>query len=59
MGIIAMLLAFIPSHIHFIQLGACVPDGLCTPVWVAWFRLVIIHPCFIFWAYWQGRKRLQ
>ncbi|HAA11135.1 MAG TPA: hypothetical protein DCE41_05295 [Cytophagales bacterium] len=58
-GIVAMLIAFIPSHVYFIQIGSCIPDGLCTPTWVAWFRLLAIHPFFMGWAAWQGRKRLH
>ncbi len=50
-GLIAMLLAFIPAHVYFIQLGGCVPGGLCTPMWVAWVRLVVIHPLLIWWAW--------
>ncbi|MCS5489539.1 DoxX family protein [Algoriphagus limi] len=50
-GIILMLLAFIPSHVYFIQIGSCVPDSLCTPEWVAWARLVIIHPLLMLWAW--------
>jgi uncharacterized membrane protein len=50
-GIIILLILFIPSHIHFIQIGACIPDGLCTPHWVAWVRLIIIHPLLLFWAW--------
>jgi len=50
-GIILMLIAFIPSHIYFIQIGSCVPDGLCVPEWIGLFRLVIIHPLLIFWAW--------
>ncbi len=37
--IIAMLIAFIPAHIYFIQIGGCVQDGLCAPEWVGWVRL--------------------
>ena len=54
-GIIILLLSFIPSHIYFIAIGACIPDGLCTPIWLAWIRLVIIHPLLIFWA-WNTSK---
>jgi uncharacterized membrane protein len=54
-GIMAMLIAFIPSHVYFIQIGSCVPDGLCTSEWVGWVRLVFVHPLFIFWA-WVHRK---
>lgn len=54
-GIIALLIAFIPSHIYFIQIGGCVDAGLCVPAWVAWIRLLIVHPLLIYWA-WQVRK---
>ena len=50
-AIVAMLVAFIPSHIYFIQIGSCVENGLCTPEFVAWIRLVIIHPLLIWWAF--------
>jgi uncharacterized membrane protein len=51
-GIIGMLLAFIPAHIYFIQIGSCIPEGLCVPQWVGWLRLIIIHPLLIAWAWW-------
>ncbi len=50
-GIIVLLVLFIPSHIYFIQIDACVPDGLCTPLWVAWVRLILIHPLLLFWVW--------
>ena len=28
-GIIVLLMFFIPSHIYFIKIGSCVPNGLC------------------------------
>lgn len=46
-----MLIAFIPSHIHFIMIGSCVDDGLCVSPWIGWFRLLVIHPLLLFWAY--------
>ncbi len=49
--IVLMLLAFIPSHVYFIQIGGCITEGLCVPSWIAWFRLIIIHPILIFWAW--------
>jgi len=55
-GIIAMLIAFIPSHVYFIQIGGCTTNGLCVPLWVAWVRLLLIHPLLIAWA-WYVRKR--
>lgn len=55
-GIIAMLIAFIPSHIYFIEIGGCIATGLCAPLWVGWLRLVIIHPLLIIWA-WRSANR--
>ena len=51
-GIFVMLLAFIPAHIYFIQIGSCIPNGLCVPQWVGWARLVIIHPILLAWVWW-------
>ncbi|MEL7001742.1 MAG: MauE/DoxX family redox-associated membrane protein [Bacteroidota bacterium] len=48
---IAMLISFIPSHVYFIQIGSCVTEGLCVPAWIAWVRLIIIHPLLIWWVY--------
>ena len=54
-GLIALLVAFIPSHVYFIHIGSCVPEGLCTPPWVAWVRLLVIQPLFMWWV-WVSRK---
>jgi uncharacterized membrane protein len=51
-SLIAMLVAFIPSHVYFIELGGCIPEGLCVPEWVGWVRLVIIHPFLMAWVWW-------
>ena len=51
LGIIVLLVLFVPSHVHFIQIGGCVGEGLCVPQWVAWLRLVAIHPLLIYWAF--------
>lgn len=53
LGIVCMLVAFIPAHLHFIQAGHCV-GNLCVPPWVGWARLLIIHPVLIWWA-WKAR----
>jgi len=50
-GIVLLLIAFIHSHVYFIQIGGCIGDGLCVPLWVGWVRLVLIHPLLIMWAY--------
>ncbi|MEY2705519.1 MAG: hypothetical protein RL407_1581 [Bacteroidota bacterium] len=55
-GIIILLLAFIPSHIYFIQVGSCIAGGLCVPLALGWIRLLLIHPILLFWAYWSGKQ---
>ncbi|MEM9391114.1 MAG: MauE/DoxX family redox-associated membrane protein [Bacteroidota bacterium] len=55
-AIIIMLMAFIPSHIYFIQIGSCIPDGLCVPEWIGWGRLLVIHPLLIYWV-WTHRSQ--
>lgn len=55
-GIFAMLVAFIPSHIYFIQIGSCIPNGLCAPEYVGWLRLLLIHPILIWWAWIYTKK---
>jgi len=52
-GVILLMLLFIPTHIYFIQIGSCIPDLLCTPQWLGWVRLVIIHPLLVLWAWWH------
>jgi uncharacterized membrane protein len=50
-GILFLLIAFLPAHIYFIQKGGCVSNSLCVPAWVAWARLLLIHPVLLYWAY--------
>lgn len=56
-GIILMLLAFVPAHVYFIELNSCIENGICLPPWTGWFRLIVIHPILIGWAYLYTRKR--
>ncbi len=56
LAIIILLILFIPSHIYFIQIGACVEEGLCTPKWVAWTRLILVHPLLMLWSWKVGRN---
>lgn len=51
--ILVLLVLFVPSHVYFIQIGSCVPDGLCLPPLGAWIRLVVVHPILMLWAYWH------
>jgi uncharacterized membrane protein len=55
-GIILMLLAFIPAHVYFIQIGSCIGSGLCVAEWIGWFRLVVIHPALLLWAWFAGKS---
>jgi len=50
-GIIFLMIAFIPAHIHHIKMDGCVSDQICIPLWAAWVRLIIIQPLIILWAY--------
>lgn len=52
-GIITMLVAFVPSHVFFIQEGNCIQNSLCVPNWVGWLRLIVVHPLLILWAFWH------
>lgn len=52
-GIIAMLIAFVPAHIHHIQTGGCPSERLCAPLWVTWVRLLVFQPLLIAWAWWN------
>ena len=45
--IIAMLIAFIPSHIYFIQ-----KESTSMMLVIGWVRLLIIHPLLLWWAWW-------
>ncbi len=54
-GILLMLIAFIPSHVYFIQLDGCVDGGLCTGLLIAWVRLVVVHPLLIAWSFWHTK----
>jgi uncharacterized membrane protein len=54
-GIFIMLVAFIPSHIYFIQKGNFKLGSFeITPV-IAWFRLLVIHPVLLLWAWYISK----
>lgn len=55
LGIIAMLIAFIPAHVHHIQTGGCPTEELCAPLWATWVRLLVVHPLLMLWAWWHRR----
>lgn len=51
-GIIAMLIAFVPAHVHHIRTGGCPTEALCVPLWAAWVRLLAGQPLLVLWAWW-------
>ena len=52
-GIIVLMVLFLPVHLYFIQLGSCIQDILCVPEWMGWARLLIVQPLLILWAWWH------
>ncbi len=53
-GLTAMLIAFLPAHIYMVtDADKIFLDGKGLPVWVAWVRLLIVHPLLIGWAWWH------
>lgn len=54
-GIFMMLIAFIPSHVYFIQKGSFQLGSFeVTPV-IAWFRLLVVHPLLLLWAWYASK----
>lgn len=55
-GIVLMLIAFIPSHIYFIQRGYfSLGSFTMTPI-ISWVRLILVQPLLILWALWISRE---
>lgn len=54
-GIVLLMLAFIPAHVYFIQIGNCIEGGLCVAAWIGWVRLVVIHPLLIGLGYYFSK----
>jgi uncharacterized membrane protein len=50
-GIMLLMIAFVPAHIHHIQMDGCVSEQICIPVWAAWVRLLVGQPFIMLWAY--------
>ena len=55
MGIIVLLILFVPVHIFMIQKGGCTGEYFCFPAWVAWVRLFPLQFILIWWA-WRSRR---
>jgi uncharacterized membrane protein len=57
--IIIMLLAFIPSHIYFIQKGEFMIGTIMFNPLKSSIRLFIGQPLLILWAYWASKSHLK
>ncbi|MFZ9980873.1 MAG: hypothetical protein ACO3FI_02470 [Cyclobacteriaceae bacterium] len=57
-GIIIMLIAFIPSHVFFITAGIDSVGHLQVSPMMAWIRLLVIHPLLILWAFSISREHV-
>jgi uncharacterized membrane protein len=53
--VVAMLIAFIPTHIYMIQKGGCMGKEICIPLWGAWLRLIPLQFVLIAWAWWHRK----
>jgi uncharacterized membrane protein len=58
-GIIIMLLAFIPSHIYFIQKGEFMIGSVLFNPLKSSIRLFVGQPLLILWAYWASKSQLK
>jgi len=54
-GIIVLLVLFIPAHIYMIQLNGCVNAAMCIPLWATWLRLIPLQLVLMYWA-WSNRR---
>ncbi len=59
LGIVLMLIAFIPAHIYMIQERVCMgpKPALCIPLWLAWVRLIPLQFILIWWAWVYTRRQ--
>ena len=56
LGIILMLIAFLPVHISMIRDAPLQLGNLTVTPLVAWVRLLILQPLLILWAWWYAKK---
>ena len=55
-GIMLMLIAFIPSHIYFIQKGQFQLGPFEVTPAIAWIRLLVVHPMLLLWAWYVSSR---
>jgi uncharacterized membrane protein len=54
-GIIIMLIAFIPSHVYFIQKGSFALGSITITPALSYIRLLIGQPILILWVWWSSK----
>lgn len=57
--IIIMLIAFIPSHIYFIQKGEFIIGSIKMTPLASWIRLLIGQPILILWVWWASKSEIK
>jgi uncharacterized membrane protein len=57
LGIILMLIAFLPVHIRMIGDAPLKLGSLMVTPFIAWVRLVVLQPLLILWAWWYVKKQ--
>ncbi|MCC5934574.1 MAG: DoxX family membrane protein [Balneolales bacterium] len=55
-GVIALMVLFIPVHVYMVQVGGCMSEAVCLPLWAAWVRLIVLHPLIMLAAWWAGQR---
>lgn len=58
-GILLMLIGFVPVHWQFIVDGSCLDGYFCIPNYFAHFRLWVIHPLLMYWAWTQRNNSIK
>jgi uncharacterized membrane protein len=53
-GIIAMLVAFIPSHVYMISQGNFQMFGFTVTPTISTVRLIVFQPILMYWAYYTA-----
>ena len=55
LGLVILLILFIPVHIYMIQKGGCMSVTFCIPAWLVWVRLFPVQFILIAWARWYAK----
>lgn len=59
LGIVVLLIAFIPSHLYFIQKGEFMIGSIIFNPLISSIRLFIGQPILMLWAYWASKSDLK